>query len=145
MSAHNHSASSGYVSADHAHGFNTAGAGTHGHNFGDGSPIWYNAGAGYGPAAASGMAIATFVHDGWHGHSGGTGGIDTNHTHGITVDTYTFNVRYYKDTHGGGLNDSYMVATHGGNIATTTNTAQTAVTNRNLQPYVTLLKIIRAA
>jgi hypothetical protein len=143
---HNHSGSSGTVSADHTHGVGMDGAGDHSHaiSIGPSAGNYTNAAGGHGGVA--GITNLGTSGGGTHAHNTWTGGISTNHTHGITVDTNSFNAAYMNATHGGGLNCAWMSTTHGGaNIATYANTAQTAVTNRNLQPYVTFLKIIRAA
>jgi hypothetical protein len=92
MESHSHGASTGYVSADHAHYLSagTDGQGNHAHTYDwsftdnnrngslDGNP-------GYLHTATHGTYAA-----GVHGHNVGawTGGINTNHTHAVTVNAY---------------------------------------------------------
>lgn len=142
MKSHSH------VVGDHTHGVShnhTAGTdsqGDHNHGWGHGSMFYYN-NSGVTQAVGGGgypLAEAQWLQQGNHGHN-------------ITVNTNYFNASYMVATHGGNIwtgypNDNqcdYMVATHGGNVATTANTTQTAVTDRNIQPYVTFLKILKVA
>ena len=147
-----------HLTADHTHNVNHA----HADNWGSGwnqshlhggnggtNEILFRDGAyntGYnGPhisVAGGGIAIT---------YSGTTNWADRDHQHIGYVPGNNFNIMYMNATHGGGLwggypNDNqcdYMEATHGGAVGTYTWTAQEAVTNRNLQPYVTFLKVIR--
>jgi hypothetical protein len=114
---HAHTAGSGTVSADHVH-YGSVGTGEF--LYRDGA---YNTGYN-GPhisVAGGGVAIT------WNG---GTSGISTNHTHGITVNGNNFNV-------------SYMVATHGGQIGTSTVVGGATATDTNYQPFIVLCRIIK--
>jgi len=145
--SHNHSGSSGTVSAWHAHTFsvNTSdvsawhthgvgmdAAGQHGHGWGHGTGFYYDNTGSTGVPGGPGysIALAAWLHDGNHGHntwtgnpsgghvhaaSGGTSWPDANHTHAVTIDT-----RNQRTSVDGG-----------------------AATNANIQPYVTLAKMIK--
>jgi hypothetical protein len=129
MQSHQHGVNiwSSFYDVNHLHTGSTAGAGTHGHGFGDGSLIPYYNPQGWATVpggGGTGLSLTTFTHDGWHGHSFTTNAADrdVNHRHAING---------WSDPAGG---------------AVTGNTASAGVdgTNRNVQPYAVLSKIIRA-
>jgi microcystin-dependent protein len=98
---HAHSASSGTVSADHGHSYSGGTGGrsaAHTHTmtvpvfvhdpFAPGFNININNPGGTLPANYYQAETGTESADHGHGFSGGTGGINTNHVHGITVDAH---------------------------------------------------------
>jgi microcystin-dependent protein len=129
---HTFTGSSNQVDLQHYHPVNiTSGeAGQHGHNFGNGSAIWFNGGTGFGGLTpdVGGMNLATFVHDG-------------NHTHGVNGFTgvnYFDGGRYH--THGVG---SYTVNNRAAFNTNDTGTGTTGA-EKNLPPYIALNYIIYA-
>jgi hypothetical protein len=147
-----------HLTADHTHNANHAHAETwtsgfnqnhaHGGSVGTGEYVYrdgaYNTGYN-GPhisVAGGGLALT---------YNGATAAGNVDHQHIGYTPGNNFNIMYMNATHGGGLwggypninQADYMEATHGGKVGTSAWTAQTAVTDRNLQPYVTFLKVLR--
>jgi len=82
---HTHGAvSTGFVSADHSHGWSTSGQGTHSHTSTGGFGAFMVPGGGVPIAGGIGaIATGTIVAGGEHSHSGQTGGISANHYHDV--------------------------------------------------------------
>ena len=86
---HTHTASSGNVSADHAHGVNiNTGyvSANHTHQAGLQGPTKIQSGN-WGSYGANTGATSGFDANHYHNVAGGTGGINANHTHAITINS----------------------------------------------------------
>lgn len=122
----------GYVSHDHGHGFTTGWMNqnnVHSHatreGITTGDSEWYIDTADADPTVRYNTIVSTDVN---HQHSGSTGGIGTNHYHGVDI---------------GGFSSGTVSSDHSHTTYTPANTAVGGAAHNNMPPYYALTYIIK--
>lgn len=135
MQNHSHPVNiwSSYYDINHLHGPGTLATNTtgqHGHNLGDGSAMWYlmpEGNVGYIASGGGRSNIGIWAHDG-------------NHNHAVNAGTTAAMDRTGDHRHA--INGNSDPA--GGSVTGNTSNVGVAGTNRNVQPFAVMTKIIRA-